>query len=57
MADLLKEELGIAEVELIPGGRGEFTVWVNDEIVAQKNWRGFPDERRVLVSVRDALKA
>jgi predicted Rdx family selenoprotein len=54
---LLKRELGLAEVALIPGGRGEFTVWVSDKIVAQKNWLGFPDEQRVVAAVRDALGA
>jgi predicted Rdx family selenoprotein len=57
VADLLKQELGVAEVDLIPGGRGEFTVWVGDEVVAQKNWLGFPAEQKVLEAVREALGA
>lgn len=57
MADLLKQELGIAEVGLIPGGRGEFSVRVGETVVAQKSWLGFPDEQKVLAAVRNALAA
>jgi predicted Rdx family selenoprotein len=56
VADLLKRELGVGQVEFIPGERGEFTVWVEDEVVARKNWLGFPDEQKVLEAVREALK-
>lgn len=56
MAELLKLELGLAEVELTPGGRGEFTVWVNEALVAQKNRLGFPQEQKVLSAVRAALE-
>lgn len=54
MADLLKKELGI-ETKLIEGGRGEFTVWVGDEVVAKKNWLGFPADEKVVTAVREAL--
>lgn len=57
MADLLKQQLGVKEVALVPGGRGEFTVWVEETVVAQKNWLGFPDEQKVLAAVRRALEA
>ncbi len=57
MADLLKRELGLIEVALIPGERGEFTVRVDDEIVAKKNWLGFPEDRRILETVQKALEA
>lgn len=57
MAELLKRELSITEVGLIAGGRGEFTVWVDETIVAKKSWLGFPDEQQVLSAVRDALNA
>lgn len=57
MAELLKRELGVKEVGLIPGGRGEFTVWVDDITVAKKSWLGFPDEQQILRAVRDALNA
>lgn len=54
MADLLKKELGV-ETKLIAGDRGEFTVWVGDEVVAKKNWLGFPADEKVLEAVRAAL--
>jgi predicted Rdx family selenoprotein len=57
VADLLKQELGLKEVALIPGGRGEFTVRVEETVVAQKNWLGFPDEKKVVAAVRSALDA
>ena len=57
MADLLKRDLGLGDVKLIPGERGEFTVWVEDEVVARKNWLGFPEEQKVVDAVREALKA
>jgi hypothetical protein len=54
VADLLKKELGV-ETKLIAGDRGEFTVWVGDEVVAKKNWLGFPEDEKVLTAVRQAL--
>jgi hypothetical protein len=57
VADLLKQQLDLSEVELIAGSRGEFTVWVDDRIVAQKSGLVFPDEWKVLVAVRSALRA
>jgi hypothetical protein len=54
VADLLKKELNV-ETELIAGDRGEFTVWVGDNIVSKKNWLGFPDDGKVLEAVREAL--
>lgn len=54
MADLLKKELNV-ETDLVAGDRGEFTVWVGDEVVAKKNWLGFPDDGKVVAAVREAL--
>jgi len=51
---LLKKELGL-EVETTGGGLGEFTVRVEDRIVARKGWLRFPSDQRVLNSVRAAL--
>ena len=56
MAELLKRELGV-EATLVEGDRGEFTVWVGEEIVAKKGWLGFPDDRKVLAAVRQSLAA
>ena len=54
MAALIKTETGI-EPELIVGGRGEFTVWVGEEIVAKKDASGFPEEKEAVAAVRRAL--
>jgi predicted Rdx family selenoprotein len=56
VAELLKKELGV-ETNLVEGDRGEFTVWVDDEVVAKKGWLGFPDDEKVLEAVRSALTA
>ncbi|MBA3716294.1 MAG: hypothetical protein H0W76_28210 [Pyrinomonadaceae bacterium] len=51
---MLKRELDV-EAELIEGGRGEFTVWVGDDVVAKKGWVRFPKEEVILSAVRQAL--
>jgi hypothetical protein len=45
------------ETELIEGGRGEFTVWVRDEKVAEKGWIKFPSDEKIVSAVRGALAA
>jgi len=55
VADLLKRELGV-EAELVEGSRGEFTVRVGDKIVAQKGWIRFPQDKKVLSAVRQAIE-
>lgn len=55
MAATIKEKLGI-ETELIEGGRGEFTVRVDDRIVAKKGWIRFPPEEKILAGVKEALQ-
>ncbi len=54
MAAIIKSKFGV-EPELIEGGRGEFTVWVGDQQVAQKGWLRFPSDEKVLAAVRQAL--
>ena len=54
MAALIKDELGV-EPELIEGGRGEFTVWVGDEVVAKKDLQGFPTDEDALAAVQRAV--
>jgi len=54
VAALIKQETGV-EPELVPGGRGEFTVWVGEAQVAQKTALGFPSEDEVLAAVRQTL--
>ncbi len=54
MAALIKQEAGI-NVDLVVGGRGEFTVWVGEETVAKKDASGFPADEEVVTAVRRAL--
>ena len=50
MAALIKESLKL-DTDLEPGGRGEFTVWVDGVKVAEKSRTGFPAEKAVVESV------
>jgi predicted Rdx family selenoprotein len=43
------------ETKLTPGGRGEFTVWVNGQKIAEKDSSGFPPEKEVVAKVGAAL--
>ena len=54
MAGIIKNELGV-ESELTEGSRGEFTVWVGEQQVAQKGWLRFPADEKILTAVRSAL--
>ena len=54
MADLLKTELGI-EAELQQGKPGEFTVLVNDEVIAKKGFLMLPSDQKIITAVRQAL--
>jgi hypothetical protein len=54
VAALIKDKLGL-DAELSEGGRGEFTVWVGDAVVARKDAEGFPSEDQALAAVQDAL--
>lgn len=51
MADLLKETFAI-ETTLTPGAVGEFTVWVEGKLVAEKGPQGFPTEPEIVESVK-----
>ena len=50
-----KRELGL-ETKLVPGGVGEFTVWVSGTKVAEKDFNGFPAEPEVLEKARAAME-
>lgn len=54
MAALIRKELAV-EVDLIEGRRGEFTVWVGDTVVAEKDAENFPSDEDALAAVRRAL--
>jgi hypothetical protein len=51
VAELIETETRI-KPEIVEGGRGEFTVWVGNERVAQKGVNGFPTDQEVLSAVR-----
>jgi predicted Rdx family selenoprotein len=53
VAALLKKDLGV-DTELVVGNSGEFTVWVDGKIVAQKDRGAFPDPAAVVTAVRAA---
>lgn len=52
MAAQVKQDLGL-DAELIVGRSGEFTVWADDKLVAEKRWSGFPDPDDVVDAIRD----
>lgn len=55
MAALIKHTLGV-DTQLVEGGRGEFTVWVGDHVVAKKDpLVGFPTDDDALAAVQRAL--
>jgi hypothetical protein len=54
VAAVIKQETGL-DAELIEGGRGEFTVWIGEKLVAQKDAHGFPSEGDALAAVQRAL--
>ena len=54
MAALIQEKTGI-QPEVVEGGRGEFTVWVDELKVAQKTTDGFPADEEALAAVQKAV--
>ena len=54
MAEELRRELGL-DATLVPGDRGEFTVWVGPTKVAEKQGHGFPTEEETVRAVRAAI--
>jgi hypothetical protein len=55
VAALIKEKLDL-DTALEPGGRGEFTVWVDGKKVAEKTRSGFPSEPAIIDLIRQALE-
>jgi hypothetical protein len=56
VAALIKQRLEI-DPELVEGSRGEFTIWVGEQVVAKKGMWGFPEENEVVTAVQRALEA
>jgi predicted Rdx family selenoprotein len=53
VAAQLKKDLGI-DAEMVVGRSGEFTVWLDETLIAEKEFSGFPDPDDVVDAVRDA---
>lgn len=51
MAAELKNAFGV-DATLEVGSSGEFTVWVDDKMVAEKKWGRFPDPGDVVAAVK-----
>jgi hypothetical protein len=43
------------DVETVSGKTGEFSVWVDNQLVAKKGWVRFPSDQKVLDAVRAAV--
>lgn len=54
MAALITTATG-AEVDVVEGRRGEFSVSVGGEVVARKDSSGFPEDVEVVAAVERAL--
>jgi predicted Rdx family selenoprotein len=55
VAALIKDSLG-TETDLEPGGRGEFTVWVDGKKVVERSRSGFPADEALIQAVKTALE-
>ena len=54
MAAELKQALGV-DATLEIGSSGEFTVWVDGTMVAEKKWGRFPPPADVVSAVRERM--
>jgi len=55
MADTLKNEFDLDEVDLISGRRGEFSVWIDETLLAEKDYFGFPSDEDVVRALKAVL--
>jgi hypothetical protein len=55
VAALIRDRLSV-DSEVVPGARGEFTVWVGDTVVAQKDADGFPGDEQIVTAVDTRLR-
>jgi hypothetical protein len=55
VAERIERELGVVP-NLVEGSRGEFTVWVGEQVVAKKGWVRFPSDATVVSAVRQAIE-
>ncbi len=54
MAAELKQELGL-DAQLVVGNSGEFTVWLDDQLIAEKKAGQFPSPDEVVAAMEAAL--
>lgn len=54
MAESIKTHFGL-KTTLTPGGRGEFTVWVDGKTVITKEGADFPLEDQIISAVRQSI--
>ena len=54
MAAELKKTVG-QDAKLVVGGSGEFTIWLDDKLVAEKKLGRFPSPEEVAAAVKAAL--
>jgi hypothetical protein len=50
----IKKATGL-ETKLLIGGSGEFTVWLDDKLLAEKKMGVFPDAASVVAAVKAAI--
>ena len=55
MAALIQQATGL-DADLEPGGRGEFSVWLDAVKIAEKSRTGFPSDKALLEAVRKSLE-
>jgi hypothetical protein len=51
----LKKSVGV-DAQLLRGGSGEFTIWLDDKLVAEKKNGQFPSPDSVVEAVKAAMK-
>jgi predicted Rdx family selenoprotein len=55
VAALIKQEFDL-DADLQPGGRGEFSVWLDAVKIAEKSRTGFPSDKALSEAVRKSLE-
>jgi len=55
VAALIKDKLDL-DTDLEPGGRGEFSVWLDGVKIAEKSRTGFPSDKALLEAVHKSLE-
>ena len=55
MAALITQETRL-EADLEPGGRGEFSVWLDDQKIAEKTRTGYPSDAALITAIKAAVE-